>query len=238
MYRTVFTILVGIIFVSVASAWEGPKVEYSADSYFETADTVMQGKVYYSPGMERRESVHDGQQTIMIMRQDKKVVWMLMPESKTYNEMKIPEEGRKDDLSNYEIETTTVGPETVNGIDTTKNKIIMVAPDGSKMGGFGWISKDGIMIKMDAIAVENGSKQRMKSELKELQVGRQDPALFEIPEGYSKMDLMPGFGSMFKGDDDKDGGDDDAGKKTEQPTHQEKKQGFGWKNAIDVLKKY
>lgn len=98
------------------------------------------------------------------------------------------------------------------------------------------------MVKMDAIAVEKGSKHRMKSELKDLKIGRQDPELFELPEGYSKMSMMPGFGSILRGDDGKDGEGDDGSNGgnngTGQPAPQEKKKGFGWKNAVDILKKY
>ena len=47
--------LAGLLFAAQAAAWEPPQVGYSADSYFETAHGVMQGKVYYSPGKERRE---------------------------------------------------------------------------------------------------------------------------------------------------------------------------------------
>lgn len=60
------------------------------------------------------------------------------------------------------------------------------------MGGFMWMSKDNIMVKMDAVAIDKGSKNRFKSELTNIKIGKQDPALFEIPPGYQKMS-MPGM---------------------------------------------
>lgn len=166
----------------------------------------------------------------MVMRHDKKVVWMLRPEDKSYVEMKFPKEGRKDDLSGYKMETTRVGEETVNGVKTTKNKMIMTAPNGDKLGGFGWISKEGIVVKLDAIAVDKKSKERFKIELKDLKVGKQNPAMFEIPAGYEKMDMsMGGIGKMMMGGDDKDAGD-------KQPQEKNKKKGFGLKDAFDLLK--
>ncbi|MCR4347792.1 MAG: DUF4412 domain-containing protein [Sulfuricaulis sp.] len=214
---------------SVAAAAEGPKVEYSADSYMETAEGTMEGKVYSAPGKERRESVQQGEKMITIMRHDKKVMWMLQPEDKTYMEMKMSKGGRKDDLSSYKMETTTVGPETVNGVKTTKSKMIMTGPKGDKLGGFGWRTKEGIVVKMDAIAVDKKSKERIKSELKNLKVGKQDSSLFEIPSDYTKMDMgMGGIGKMMMGDDDKDD--------NKQPKEKGKKSGFGWKDAVDLLK--
>jgi len=202
-----------------------PEVEYSADSYMETAEGVMNGPVYVVPGKERREYVEGDQKMVMIIRHDKKVVWMLMPDEKMYMETKFPKEGRKDDLSNYKIEQTTVGPDTVNGIKTTKSKIIMTnLKTEEKMGGFWWTSKEGIIVKTDVIAADKNSKERIKSELKELKIGRQAPSLFEVPADFTKMDI----GSMMKG------GSDEVIKK--QPQDRDKKKGFGLKDAFDLIK--
>lgn len=221
-----FLLVLAIALVTPAVAFEGPKVEYSGDSYMETAEGTMQGKVYSTPGRERREFVQQGERQIMIMHRDKKVVWMLMPEDKMYMEMKIPKEGRKDDLSGYKMETTRVGTETVNGVSTTKNKIIMTAPNGDKLGGFSWVSKEGIVVKLDAIAVEKNNKQRMKMELKNLKIGKQNPAMFEIPAGYTKMDM----GSMMMG------GGKNTGREPEVKGGEDKKDSFGIKDAIKLFK--
>lgn len=177
-----------------AGNWEQPQVDYTADSYFETAQGVMQGKVYYSPGKERREYTESGEKMIMIMRHDKKRIWMLMPEEKMYMDMQMTGE-RGEDMSAWNIQQTRVGEETVNGVRTTKYKIIMTSPKGSKMGGFFWTTRENILVKMDAIAVDKGSKERMKIELKNLQIGAQKAALFEVPPGYSAGG-MPGMGGM------------------------------------------
>jgi len=219
-----------------AVAFDGPKVEYSADSYFESADGIQEGSVYHARDKERREYVMGTENSVMIMRHDKKVVWMLQPEAKTYMEMKLDQGGgRKDDISAYKMDHTIIGPDTVNGIKTTKSKLIMVSPKGDKLGGFMWATKEGITVKMDAIAVDKNSKERFKSELKNLKIGKQKPSLFEIPADYTKMDMgMGGIGKMMMGGDDKDDdGQDDA----KQPQVKGKKKGFGWKDAIDLLKK-
>ena len=98
----------------------------------------------------------------------------------------------KDDLSEYQIEQSVVGTEKMNGVETTKSKIIMTGKDGSKMGGFMWTTKEGIQVKLDAIAIDKNSKDRFKMELTNIKISKQDPALFEIPKGYEKMD-MPGM---------------------------------------------
>ena len=178
----------------------------------------------------------EGMRQIMITRPDKKVMWTLMPEQRMYMEIKLGEAGAgRGDLSGYEIEQSTVGQEEVNGVMTTKSKIVMTGRKGDKMGGFWWTSNEGIVVKMDVIAMEKGGKARIKKELKNVSIGSQDPALFEIPEGYEKMSMM----NMLMGGGDHGGGGDAAATGTEQqaaPAEKKEKHGFGLKNIIDMVK--
>jgi hypothetical protein len=171
-----------------------PQVEYSADSLIETAEVSMKGHVNYTPTRERREMImgSGGDKMITIMRQDKKVSWTLMPSEKMYMEASIAQAKTSADPSSYKVEQTVIGPETVNGVSTTKSKIIMTGPKGEKMGGFMWTTKENIVVKMDAIAIDKKQKHRYKTELTNLKVGKQDPKLFEVPAGYQKMSI-PGM---------------------------------------------
>jgi hypothetical protein len=230
IWMSVVAMLAVIVAGGAVNAMEGPKVEYSADSYMETAEAVMEGPLYYAPGKERREYLMDGQKMIMITRHDKKTAWMLMPEEKTYMEMKLSsKQGRKDDLSAYKDQADHDRADTVNGVKATKSKIIMTAPDGGKLGGFMWTTREGILVKMDAIAVEKGSKERFTINLKNLKIGKQDPKLFEVPADYTGMD-MGGIGKALSGEDE--GGQDEG----QQPQDKGKKKGFGFKDAFDLLK--
>jgi Domain of unknown function (DUF4412) len=223
---------ISVAAISQAASPSHPQVEYSAESSMETAEISMKGHVNYTPTRERREMVmgSGGDKMIMITRQDKKVAWTLMPSEKMYMEMSLAQASSqaKDDMSKYKIEQTVVGPETVNGVDTIKNKIIMTGPKGEKMGGFMWVSKDNIVVKMDAIAIDKKDKMRFKTELTELKIAKQDPKLFEVPAGYEKMG-MPNFGSMMGGSDKQA----DGKKGTSEP--QEKK-GFDFMDAVKMLK--
>jgi len=227
--------VVGLMWAAPALAMQPVSVEYAADWNMETADGAVKGKIYQAPNKERREMNNDGEKMVMIMRRDKKMAWNLMPSERMYMEMKLtdPKVGR-DDPMNYDVEQTVVGPDTVNGVKTTKSKIIMKEkkPNGGKMGGFWWMTKDNIMMKLDVISVEKGKKDRMKMELDNLKIGKQDPALFEIPSGYSKMDMsMGGMGKMMMG-----GEDSDADAKSDSAKGSKEKSGFGLKDAIKLLK--
>lgn len=212
--------------------------EYSADWSLETAEGAMQGKIHVAGSKERREMVQEGESMVMILRPDKKSVWSLIPGERMYIEMKPGEKGSGEgDLSKYDIEQTTVGQEVVNGVNTTKSKIILKEkpPKTGKMGGFWWTTREGIVVKIDAISVEKQSKQRIKSELKNLKVGRQDPALFEIPAGYSKMG-MPDMGGVMGGFRAKEKKGSGQGEGKPAPKDKGGAGGFGLQDALKLLK--
>lgn len=172
-------------------------VDYSAESTMETeGGMMMTSKIYHSMNKDRMEmGGADGM--ISIVRKDKKVVWQLMGEMY----METPMDASKTSgMEAFDIvEQTEVGQETINGIKTTKSKIVAVKKDGSgKFGGFFWTTKEGITVKMDLLSKEGEKKIRMTSELTNLKLEKQDPALFEIPSGYTKNDMgaMMGMGGM------------------------------------------
>lgn len=195
-------IMVGVTLLlagTAAAVEEKLNVEYSADQTIEAEDAAMKARVYSTPMKERREMNQGGMSMIMITRHDKKVMWTVMPEEKTYMEAAMKPSADKTDLSAYKIEQTPMGQETVNGQSLNKSKIIMTHSSGSKMGGFMWTTKEGILAKIDAISVEKGSKDRFKMEQTNIKVGKQPADLFEIPPGVEKMDLGGMGMDMLKG---------------------------------------
>lgn len=185
-----------------------PKVDYSAESTMEMdGGMTMKSRVYYSPGKQRTEmGGADGM--VSIIRKDKKVTWQLMGDM--YMEMPMDRSGSEDPLD-MDVQQTAVGDETINGVKTTKFKVIATKKDGSKFGGFFWTTKDGITVKMDLLSKEGDKKMRVSSELANLKIEKQDPKLFEIPPGYTKNDMSammgqeggkggaPNVGEMMKG---------------------------------------
>jgi hypothetical protein len=64
-----------------------------------------------------------------------------------------------------------------------------------------WVTKEGIMVKMDSVAKTDKGDIPFKMELKNINIAKQDPSLFEIPAGYQAMNMggiMGAFGDMMK----------------------------------------
>ncbi|HEU4686053.1 MAG TPA: DUF4412 domain-containing protein [Nitrospira sp.] len=178
-----------------------PQAEYSADATVQNEEGTMQQKIFVTPTKERKETLTGaGEGAVQIFRYDNKVMWMLMPSENMYMEHSLARaQGQRNDPSQWTYEDTALGEETLNGVKVTKYKTIATSTDGKKYGGFSWRTKEGINVKQDLLYKEGNDKKRMLTELNNLQIGPQDPTLFEIPDGYTKFDMGGMMGMMGGG---------------------------------------
>ena len=203
-----WSLLLPIIGLVTLTAWlpalavqiHRPQAEYSADETIQTDERTIQQKVFVTPTMERKELLTGaGDGAIQIFRYDSKVMWMVMPSQKMYMEHSMAgSQSKGNDPSQWTYEDTAVGEETLNGMKVTKFKTIATSTDGKKYGGFSWRTKEGINLKQDLLYKEGNDKRRMLTELSNVKIAAQDPKLFEIPEGFTKLD-MGGMGGMMGG---------------------------------------
>lgn len=200
--------LIAVVLIAFAtlSAWlpaeaaqmSRPQAEYSADATIQNEEGTIQQRVYATPTKERKEMLTGaGDGAVQIFRYDTKIMWMLMPSENMYMEYAFGQkvQGQGSDTSQWTYEDTAMGEETLNGVKVTKYKTIATSTDGKKYGGFSWRTKEGINVKQDLLYKEGNEKKRMLTELNNLKIGKQDPKLFEIPEGFTKFDM----GAMMEG---------------------------------------
>ena len=72
-------------------------------------------------------------------------------------------------------------------------------PQGNRLEGFSWLTDDGILVKNDMQLEAEGRKMQVKTEISDLKVGQQDPALFEVPQGFSKFAMPAGMPAGMPG---------------------------------------
>ena len=175
-----------------------PTVEYSADRVI-AGDGGKEHvyKIYSAPGKERMETKEGSGGAMIITRMDKKLVWTLMPSQKMYMETKFSGQGASRqkqagfDQEKCDVRQTEKGKEDVNGFPTRKMELAISCPGEEKYTGFVWLTKENIAMRMETSKA--GKKETTRLELKNLKIGKQDPALFEVPAGYKSlaMPIMP-----------------------------------------------
>jgi outer membrane lipoprotein-sorting protein len=183
-----------------AEKMKEPTVEYSADMIMASDQGSTNSKIFYALGGKMRWEMNaQGQNMIMITRQDKKVAWTLMPEQNMYMEMNLTQASKKtgNNVNECDMDMSSQGSETVNGVSANKYKVAMSCPNEAKYDGTMWVTKEGIMVKMDAVAGQGSDKGHIKIDLMNLKIGSQDASLFEVPDGYQKF-AMGDISSMVK----------------------------------------
>jgi hypothetical protein len=167
-------------------AWLRPKSDYAADTVMETDAGRIEGRVWASGDKERRELVVDGRRHVVILRRDRGVSWILLPEQRMYLE-NGPGEGplavERPDARKLEREA--LGEESVNGIPATKYRVHGRTADGAVFEGAMWLTAQEIPVRV--LTQQGGAPMRM--ELRNLSLGAVDPARFEIPPGFHRFDL-------------------------------------------------
>jgi hypothetical protein len=194
-------IAMSILLIGFCTALAAPSIraeessaQYSAIMHMSTERGDVEAKVFVAPGMKRME-MHDA---IQIIRFDKGVMWVLMPKQRMYMENPIPTTPGGGDNLKY-LEKKKLGKETVNGISTTKYKTVAQDPQGNRLEGFSWLTDDGILVKNDMQLSDGARKMQVKTEISDLKVGNQDPALFEVPNGFNKFAMPAGMPTGMPG---------------------------------------
>jgi len=172
-------------------AFEQSDASYSATRVIESKEGSVAMKIFHRPNMERVELDTDGQIMTTLVRWDRNQAIQIIPGMNMYMEIPLDKSQMYSPQDVKMIEREELGSETVNGHEAIKYRAIYESPDGGRGEGMFWFTTEDIPIKMDATVEHDGRSDRVKMELKDLQIEKQPDHLFEVPPGYSKM-VMPG----------------------------------------------
>jgi hypothetical protein len=182
--------------------WRNPAVAYEGTRLIQAGGHTISSKFHYAPpGKHRQEMDQGGMQIVTILREDKGVVWSIIGPG-MYMETAFGEEvqGRDpgrglvlpDDTEVVEFEE--LGRETVNGVDTTRYRILM-RDDERDTEGLYWLSDEKIPMRMQ-VTPQDGSYDTVTIETTDLSIEPQADELFELPAGAQAMS-MGNLGALF-----------------------------------------
>ena len=161
------------------------RIGFSADRVLVIDGHSYRGKIWTMPGKERHEQAIQAFRPVFLLRADNPIGEVVLPQLHTTVQFAMPPELRL--LRSPELTKNPAGQETVNGIATTKYRIDQTVPEGHAEGSL-WLSRDGIPMKLAGnFTAKNGKVSTIRWELDHVKIGPQPAALFEPPEGYSKL---------------------------------------------------
>lgn len=172
-------------------------VQYQATRVMTTEQGSFEFAEHRAPQKMLMDMNMEGMQAVLLVREDLNKSFVLMPSMGMYREMPMDKANQQAGEVEGLTEITKVGRETVNGHDCTKFKAKISSKDG-KGDGFIWVTDSGVPLKMDMVYSSRRNKgQHMIMELKDLKLGPQDPAIFELPADLKPFGLR-GLGKLFQ----------------------------------------
>jgi hypothetical protein len=191
-------VCVGIcLFVTTGRAekWKPPILDYSCDTEIISNGSTILSKDYYSASNGYSKSRHEMFGTIII-DSPKSGSFLLLPLQKAYMDQTEPSVEDDLGLNVFEFNKRALGPEVVNGYQTTKYRWDEVSSEGVAYKGFGWVTREKIIVKLDLKYVVEGKSFHTVMQMRNLKIGKLDPGLFEIPKGYKRLEkgVAPQYG--------------------------------------------
>jgi hypothetical protein len=190
----------------------GENQSYTALLEFQTTDNsgdnmVMPGKISFDTGklrfemdMTQMKNSRTRPETaarmkqmgmdkmVTISRPDKKITYLIYPGMQSYVENPMTDSQAAPDSSDYKVETTELGKDTVDGHPCVKNKVVVTDKDGNKHESTVWNATD---LKNFPVKIENSKEGRNVTMLfKNVSLDKPDAALFEAPPDFTKFDDM------------------------------------------------
>jgi hypothetical protein len=159
----------------------------SGKSRFEMDMSQMKGGKM-PPGAAEQMKSMGMDRMIMIARPDKKMGYQVYPGMKGYVENPLPAQETSTAPSDFKVEVTEIGKETVDNHPCIKNKAIVTDKDGTKHESTVWNATDLKKFPIRIEQVESGTKVKML--FHDVSLTKPAATVFDPPADATKYDNM------------------------------------------------
>jgi hypothetical protein len=162
------------------SAPAGKFGPFSADVLVTDGSEHSRAKIFAAQAAVRTEGEDAGQKSVMILRFDRKVLWRLTPQSRTYTETGLDAGSGPPLMMGGGPGCVRAGEERVGSYTCVKEEC-RVSSEKGEQPSTQWAAKElgGLVVKFAC--------GKNVIEYQNVKPGPQDAALFEIPAGYRKV---------------------------------------------------
>jgi len=162
-------------------------VPFRAERTVTVDGRTYSGVLYHIPGHQRHEQVMFGMQEVFLLDTKSATGFLVLPGVHTYVEFPFPP--LMAELDSPDLVRTPQGEETISGVPTTKYRIDHRAQDGSRATGHLWVSRSGMLMKLDVLVTRahGGKPMAIAMQLSHVEPGKVDPALFALPAGFVRL---------------------------------------------------
>lgn len=178
-----------LLLLLLIPGWAGA-VEFSAQMLIKDGDKTMPGKIYFQDGKMRQEFLDEEGQTVTIVRPDLKVIWVVMPQEKTYFELPLKARlpGQFIQMPPDALKKRSLGTETVNGYVTDKYEVTVRGGEGGVMKQTVWQAQK-LRVPIKAVCRD----RNLCLEYRNIKEGAVAARLFNLPPSFKKIATPTSF---------------------------------------------
>jgi|GEM_PF-1157356 len=177
-------------------------VEYSADAVVGTGEQAKPGKLWRTPKALRLETQEGGRRQTVIVRVDRSVAVLLVPEMRLAVETDLSGLSLTQALlgASDRLKSTSMGPDSIEGTRTTRWRVETADPKAGWFRGFVWSTDRGVVMKIDGEGEHRGRRGYVHLLFRNVKVGPQDATLFEPPAEFRRLPVTDTMlDSLLKG---------------------------------------
>ena len=112
-------------------------------------------------------------------------VFILYPAQKRYLKSPLVEPEFDLGIGRSDTKREKVGDETVAGHAAAKYRVEAKTRQGQEFKGLAWLTPERILVKLDGEVKQGRRTRQIKMTASEIKIGPVDPAVFQVPPGYS-----------------------------------------------------
>lgn len=186
-FAAVFVVASFLALPAQAAALLDAQVSYSATRTVTVDGKPYTGPMFHVPGRERDEQKLGAMDMAFILDSQSSQGFLVVPSIKTYVTFPFPPMLLA--LVDAEMDKQQpVGEETIDHIPTTKYRVEKTTSDGSHGEGFVWVSKRGVLMRIDGVVTSpGGHKTKIAMRLADVKEGPQRPELFAPPVNMNEL---------------------------------------------------
>lgn len=177
---------------ALAETWGPPTADYSADLAFTNeAGQTLRHRFYYTPKRQRLDYKVGERDETAIVDQIEAAVFVLYPEQKRFLKSPLVEPEFDFGIGRAETKREKLGEEEIDGRRTVKYRVEAKTAQGQIYSGLAWLSAERIVVKLDGEIKHGRRARRITMAMAALKVGPVDPAVFRIPDGFTRIEDKP-----------------------------------------------
>jgi len=183
----------------------GKNSSFSATLIMQHDTMSMPGKIMFDAGKSRLEmdmseakglppqaaaqmKLMGMTRTVIISRPDKKLSYSIFPDLQAYTETPIQDPDVMKPESDFKLDLTELGKETVDGHPCVKNKAVVTDKDCKTHESTVWNATD---LKSFPVQIEDAERGKVATtSFKDVSLAKPEASQFEVPSSYKKYENM------------------------------------------------